>query len=162
FMNWSTLDHGHYDYAADARGYSWGLFAELYWDKWVLRGGRFLQPRNSNGLQLDYRIFKRYGDQAEIERQIEIGGQPGVIKALAFRTVAVMAAYDDALAAAAPGAAPSLADVRRPQSKIGGGVSWEQSFTPELRGIARAGAGDGRTESYAFTEIDRSVFTALQ
>ena len=162
FLNWSTLDHGHYDYAADARGYSWGFFAELYWDKWALRGGRFLQPKVSNGLALDYRIFKRYGDQIEVERQIEIGGQPGVIKVFAFRNVAYMASFRDALAAAAPGQAPALDGVRKPASKVGGGVSWEQSFSTDLRAEVRLGAHDGKTESYAFTEIDRSFFTAVQ
>ena len=161
FMNWATLDHGHYDYAADARGYSWGVFAEWYWDAWTLRGGRFMQPKTSNGLPLDYRIFKRYGDQAEVERKFEIGGQPGVVKAFGFRNVAYMAAFRDALTAAAPGQAPTLDGVRKPQSKVGWGLSWEQSFSGDLRGLVRLGAHDGKTESYAFTEIDRSFFTAL-
>ena len=162
FMNWSTLDHGHYDYAADARGFSWGFLAELYWDKWAIRGGRFLQPRVSNGLQLDYRIFKRYGDQIELERQIEIGGQPGVIKAFGFRNVAYMGSFREAINSATPGTAPSLDGVRKPQSKVGLGISWEQSFSSELRGEVRFGANDGKTESYAFTEIDRSFLAAMQ
>jgi len=162
FMNWSTLDHGHYDYAADARGFSWGFLGELYWDKWALRGGRFLQPKVSNGLPLDYRIFKRYGDQIEVERNIEIGGQPGVVKVFGFRNVAYMGSFRDALAAAAPGQAPTMDGVRKPQSKLGWGVSWEQSITTDLRGEVRFGAHDGKTESYAFTEIDRSFFTAWQ
>ena len=163
FLNWASLDHGAYDYAADARGFSWGVFGELYWDSWAVRAGRFLQPRVSNGLQLDYRIFKRYGDQAELERRISIGGQPGVLKGFVFRNVANMGAYADALAAASgTGNPPVLADVRHPQSKWGGGLSWEQSFTSDIRGLVRWGANDGHTESYAFTEIDRDFFTALQ
>jgi hypothetical protein len=162
FMNWATLDHGHYDYAADARGFSWGFLAELYWDQWAIRGGRFLQPKVSNGLPLDWRIFKRYGDQIELERNFEIGGQPGVVKVFGFRNVAYMANFRDALAAAAPGQAPTLDGVRKPQSKIGGGVSWEQSITSELRAEVRFGAHDGKTESYAFTEIDRSFLAAAQ
>ena len=80
FMNWASLAHGHFDYAADARGYSWGVAGELHWDAWSLRAGRFLQPRISNGLKIDYRIFKRYGDQLEVERRHTLAGLPGTVK----------------------------------------------------------------------------------
>ena len=161
FLNWSSLDHGHFDFAADARGFSWGAVGELYWDDWTLRGGRFLQPRTSNGLRLDYRIFKHYGDQIEVERRHEIGGQPGVAKAFVFRNVASMASFRDALNAAPPGTVPVLEAARKQQTKVGWGISFEQSLTPDLRVLARGGAHDGKTESFAFTEIDRSLFAAL-
>lgn len=160
FLNWASLDHGHYDYAADARSFSWGAAGELYWDHWTLRAGRFLQPKTSNGLPLDYRIFKRYGDQVEIERRHTFNGQPGQIAAFVFRNVASMASFRDAIAAAAPGQAPALDNVRRPQTKVGFGASIEQSLTSDVRVIARAGMHDGKTESYAFTEIDRSLYLA--
>jgi hypothetical protein len=160
FLNWSSIDHGHFDYAADARGFSWGAVGELFWDDWTLRGGRFLQPRTSNGLQLDYRILKRYGDQVEIERRHLWGGQPGVVKAFAFRNVAHMASFRDALNATAPGTIPTLDAVRRPQSKVGWGVSFEQSLSSDVRVLARGGSHDGKSESYAFTEIDQSLFFA--
>ena len=160
FLNWSSIDHGHFDYAADARGFSWGAVGELYWDDWTVRGGRFIQPRVSNGLRLDYRIFKHFGDQLEVERRHVFGGQPGVVKAFAFRNVASMASFRDALNAAAPGTAPGLELSRRRQSKVGWGISFEQSLTSDLRVLARGGAHDGKTESFAFTEIDQSIFLA--
>ena len=95
FMNWSSLTHGHFDYAADSRGFTSGAAVEWFWDDWTLRAGRFLQPKESNGLKLDYRIFKRYGDQFEVERRHLIGGQPGVVKAFVFRNVAHMASFKD-------------------------------------------------------------------
>ena len=160
FLNWSSIDHGHFDYAADARGFSWGAVGELYWDDWTVRGGRFIQPRVSNGLRLDYRIFKHFGDQLEVERRHVVVGQPGVVKAFAFRNVASMASFRDALNAAAPGTAPVLELSRRRQSKVGWGISFEQSLTSDLRVLARGGAHDGKTESFAFTEIDQSIFLA--
>ncbi|MBL8376986.1 MAG: carbohydrate porin [Burkholderiales bacterium] len=160
FLNWASLDHGHFDYAADARSFSWGIFGELVWDHWSLRAGRFLQPRNSNGLRLDYRILRRYGDQIEFERRHTFMGQPGQWSAFVFRNVATMAAFRDAINAAPAGTAPSFDNQRRPQSKVGFGVAFEQSITDDLRVLARGGAHDGRTESYAFTEIDRSFYTA--
>ncbi len=162
FLNWSSLDHGHFDYAADARGFSWGVAGELFWDDWTLRAGRFMQPKQSNGLKIDYRIMKRYGDQLEVERRHlwNGNGQPGTVKAFVFRNVAHMGSFADALAAAVPGTVPAFDAVRRPQTKVGWGVSFEQSLSNDLRVLARGGAHDGKTESYAFTEIDRSLFAA--
>ncbi|MDZ7379774.1 MAG: carbohydrate porin, partial [candidate division KSB1 bacterium] len=37
FLNWAFMTHAAYDYAADARGYSWGAVTELYWEEWALR-----------------------------------------------------------------------------------------------------------------------------
>ena len=160
FINWASLDHGHFDYAADARSFSWGFVGEGHWDEWTLRAGRFMQPRTSNGLPLDYRIFKRYGDQIEVERRHVLGGQPGVIAAFAYRNVATMASFRDALAAAGPAQAPAFDNLRSRQTKVGFGASIEQSLSGDLRVLARGGLHDGRTESYAFTEIDRSLYLA--
>ncbi len=160
FVNWASLAHGHFDYPADARGYSIGAAGELIWDDWSVRAGRFLQPKVSNGLRLDYRIFKRYGDQFEVERRHDWAGQPGGVKVFGFRNVAHMASFQHALASAAPGTAPALDTVRRPQAKLGWGVSLEQSVSKDLRVLIRGGANDGKTESYAFTQIDRSFFFA--
>ncbi|RFP39320.1 carbohydrate porin, partial [Klebsiella oxytoca] len=44
FLNWSCMTHPSFDYAADARGYSWGIALE-YTDSefgWAVRAGRFL------------------------------------------------------------------------------------------------------------------------
>lgn len=160
FLNWASLAHGHYDYAADARGFSWGVAGEWFWDHYTVRGGRFVQPKQSNGLALDFRIFKRYGDQIELERRHQIGEQPGVVKAFGFRNAATMASFNEALDAAGPAGVPTLDNVRRLQTKVGWGVSFEQSLTSDLRVLARGGTHDGKTESYAFTEIDRSLFVA--
>src|SRR6266568_5114929 len=80
FLNWSLMTHGAYDYAADARGYSWGFAVEYFQDGWALRAGRFMMPRESNGLPLNPRIFASFGDQIEIERSHEIGGQAGKLR----------------------------------------------------------------------------------
>ncbi len=68
FMNWGNMTYLTYDYAADARGYSWGLAGEWYLDNWVLRASRMITPKNSNGRDLNWQIFNAYGDQFEVER----------------------------------------------------------------------------------------------
>jgi high affinity Mn2+ porin len=60
------LTYAAYDFASDARGYSYGGVAEFYWDNWTARFGRITPPKDPNLLPIDFRIFKYYGDQIEL------------------------------------------------------------------------------------------------
>lgn len=159
FLNWSLMTYGAYDYAADARGYSWGAALEWYHDDWVVRAGRFIQPKEPNQQALDPHIFQHYGDQIEIEHTHTLGGQPGKLRLLAFRNRAKMSRFRDALdLAACTGGTPSIDDVRNgEQIKHGFGLNLEQAVSDDLGLFARASWADGKTETYAFTEIDRSL-----
>jgi hypothetical protein len=158
FLNWALTAHGTYDFAADARGYSWGAAIEYFYDDWALRAGRFMQPAESNGLPLDTRLGKHYGDQVELEHGHTLAGKPGKLRLLAFRNKANMGSFRDALAdAPANGGVPDVARVRRERVKYGFGVNAEQNIGADLTLFGRASWNDGQTESYPFTEIERSV-----
>ena len=159
FLNWSLMTHGAYDFAADARGYSWGFALEFLYDDWRLRAGRFIQPKEPNQLALDPRIVKHYGDQIEIERAHALAGRPGKLRFLVFRNVARMARYQDALdLAAQTGGAPDINAVRTVERvKRGFGFNFEQEISPSVGLFGRASRADGQTETYAFTEIDQSL-----
>lgn len=159
FLNWTLMANGAFDYAADARGYSWGIAVERYWDDWAVRAGRFLQPGKPNGPALDTRIFRHYGDQIELEHTHVIGGQPGKLRLLAFRNRATMSRFQDALnLAAQTGGMPDINSVRYgDHTKYGLGINLEQSLSGNIGLFARAGWADGQTETYAFTEVDRSI-----
>ena len=159
FLNWSLMTHGAYDYAADARGYSWGFALEYFHDASTLRAGRFIQPKEPNQLALDPRIFRHYGDQIEVERAYALAERPGRLRFLAFRNVARMARYQDALDLAAQASgAPDINAVRTVERvKRGIGLNLEQEISPSVGLFGRASRADGQTETYAFTEIDRSL-----
>ena len=161
FLNWSLMTHGAWDFAADARGYSWGAALEYYHDDWVVRAGRFLMPKESNGLALNYRILSSFGDQVEIERSYAPGGKSGKVRWLAYRNQAEMGGYGDALAQAA-GGAPDLTGTRKKRVKYGFGVNVEQSLSDATGLFARASWNNGEAEEFAFTEIDRSVSGGVQ
>jgi hypothetical protein len=157
FLNWSFLTHGAYDFAADARGYTWGVALEYIQADWAIRAGRFLEPRTSNGLPLNWNIFKSYGDQIEFERSYAVGEQTGKWRALVFRNVAVMGNFSDAMnQAVGTLTAPNFDTTRRLQSKIGIGLSAEQTLSKNMGGFIRIAAHDGKTETFSFTEIDHS------
>lgn len=159
FMNWALVTHGAYDFAADSRGYSWGGVLEYIDDAWAVRAGRFIQPKDPNGLALDRRVLRHYGDQIEIERSHSIGGQAGKLRLLAFRNHALMSSFSDALGLATQaGAAPDLNAVRSgDRNKVGLGFNIEQAISRDTGVFARAMWADGKTETYAYAEIDRSL-----
>ena len=163
FLNWSLMTHGAFDYAANARGYSWGAAMEWYHDDWVVRAGRFIQPAKPNQQVLDQHIFQHYGDQIEVEHAHTIGEQPGKLRLLAFRNRAKMSRFKDALdLAALTSGTPNIDDVRTgEQIKHGFGLNLEQAVSDDVGLFARASWADGKTETYAFTEIDRSFSSGV-
>lgn len=160
FLNWSFMAHPSFDYPADARGYNWGVALE-YIDSetgWAVRAGRFLQPAESNGLPLDTRFLKHYGDILELEKRYTLFGQEGTVRLIGWRNDARMGRFDDAIAVgAATGATPDVGLVRKEHAKVGAGVSFEQKAGDNLGLFARLNWSDDKTETYAFTEVGRSV-----
>jgi high affinity Mn2+ porin len=167
FLNWALMTHGAFDYAADSRGYTLGAAVEYYHDAWAARLGRFASPKQSNGLALDYNLFKHYGDNLEIEHAHSLRGRPGRIRLLGFRNHEHMGAFADAVDFANTGLAASdacgdrpqdyLCNVRRDQAKYGIGIGVDQSVWRDADVFLRASWNDGKTETYSFTEIERSV-----
>lgn len=152
------MTHGAYDYAGDARGYTWGAALEYFHDDWAIRAGRFIQPKESNQLPLDSRIFRHYGDQIEVERAYTVEISQARLRLMAFRNRAVMSRFDDAFdRAAGTGIPPDINAVRtEEQVKTSFGVNLEQAITPDVGVFSRVMWADGQTETYAFTEIDHS------
>lgn len=162
FMNWSSLTYGAWDYPADARGYTWGAALEYLSPGWQLRAGRFLVPVESNGLKLDRSVTQRYGDVVELELPYQLAGRPAIARALVFRNRVHAGRFNDALAlGAATASTPDLTLVRHDQSKSGFGLGTQVEVTPSLGAYVRAGWNDGKTETFMFTEIDRSLSGGL-
>ena len=157
FLNWSLMTHGAWDFAADARGYSYGVALEYFDGPWAVRAARFAMPKQSNGLALNPRIFYSFGDQVELEHSHTIAGQAGKLRLLAFRNQADMGGYRDSLAnAESTGGTPDLATSRQKRVKYGFGVNLEQSVAADVGVFSRASWNNGEVEEFAFTEIDRS------
>lgn len=159
FMNWGNMTYAAYDYAADSRGFGWGFAAEWTRDDWVLRIGRMTVPREPNQLPLDFRFFRHYGDQVELEHAHALAGRPGKLRILAWRNRAVLARYRDAIDLGARTAQPpDILKVRDgEQIKYGVGLNLEQSVSQDAGLFLRAMRADGRTETLAFTEADASL-----
>jgi high affinity Mn2+ porin len=82
------------------------------------------------------------------------------VRALAFANTARMGSYDAALAA--PVSPPDVAATRAAgRTKAGLAASANQDLGGGLGAFLRASWNDGRNESWAFTEIDRSAAAGL-
>ncbi len=178
-FNLAFLTYAAYDFASDARGYSWGGVGELYWDNWAVRFGRITPPRQPNQLPVDWRILKYYGDQIEFEHDHKLHGQDGSLRVLAFRNHENIGQFRDAIAAfqANPQnnaanctafnygsnnpTAPDLCYVRKPNVKLGIGAFAEQTLVKGVGVFGRAMYADGKTEVDAYTSSDRSASVGL-
>src|SRR5258708_30921883 len=157
FLNWSAVDAGSFDYAADAWGFTVGAAAERYRGSWTLRAGVFDLSDIPNSAHLEPG-FHEFQIDAEIEKRYQVSGQPGRVLVTGFDSRGRMGLLDEAVRLAAlTGSTPNPADVRRYRSRPGGSLNLEQSLSQDLGVFVRAGKAAGHVEAYEFTDIDRSI-----
>ena len=157
FLNWSLVDAGTFDYAADAWGYSFGSAVEWYQGDWTLRGGLFDLSTEPNGKDLTP-WFGQFQLDAEIERRFKLAGHDGKLKLTGFMSRGRMGTFADAIALGqATSSIPSTGAVRKYQSRFGVSLNLEQEITKSIGFFARAGAYQGNVEPYEYADIDDTV-----
>ncbi|WP_297515140.1 carbohydrate porin [uncultured Caulobacter sp.] len=161
FLNWSVVDAGPFDYAANAWGYTYGASAELYQGRWTLRAGAFDLSSEPNSARLDP-SFSQFQLIGEIEERHSLHGLPGKLKITTFVTRGRMGRFDDATRAAlASGAPADIAAVRHYQGRSGISFNLEQRIAPDVGVFAKGGVAGGSVEPYEFADIDRSLAAGL-
>jgi high affinity Mn2+ porin len=161
FLNWSIIDSGAFDYAADSWGYSYGIAGEWTQSWWTLRTGLFDMSRIPNDPAL-VRGFGQYELVTEAEERHTLSGKAGTLKLLMFVNRGRMGDYRDAIMAGLVShAIPSTAAVRKPASRPGMAINLEQQLDDNLGVFARASMNDGSKEADEFSEINRSITLGL-
>jgi len=160
FMNWTVDNNGAWDYAADTRGYTVGLVADYEDRNWGFRFAEALMPKVANGIDLVWRPWQVHAENWEYElRRGFIPHKSGVIRVLAYTNYANMGIYRDAVAQFRAGL------VKRPDitnhpwhitRKYGFGINVEQNLSKNLTAFGRFGWNNGKTESFAYTEVDQT------
>lgn len=158
FMNWSVLDAGAFDYAADAWGFTNGVAAEWNHSWWTIRSGFFALSTTPNSTNLDL-SFKQYQLVQEFEERHQINGHGGKFKILGFLSRGTMGTYADAVSQNP--STPDTSLVRNFGNKTGFALNLEQEITPTLGTFARFSWNDGKTEAFDFTEINQSLSLGL-
>jgi high affinity Mn2+ porin len=155
FLNWSLIDAGAFDYAADAWGFTYGAALEWNQGSRTARAGVFQLSAEPNG-KIIRPAFNQRMLAAELEQRYQWDGHDGKVKLLGFANHASMARYADAVRQAAAGV-PDVAGVRRMAWRTGLAVNVEHALTADVGLFARASVNDGAKEAYEFTEINRSL-----
>jgi high affinity Mn2+ porin len=159
FLNWSAVDGGAYDYAADAWGYTVGAAAERYTGSWTLRAAVFDLSNVPNSIHLDPGMHEFQFD-AEVEKRYTLLGQTGRVLVTAFDSRGRMALLDETIALAQTTGIninTALIDARQYRTRLG--VVWglEQPISDAVGVFARVSRAAGNVETYEFSDIDRSV-----
>jgi len=155
FMNWSLMSNGAWDYPADTRGYTVGTVQELTMHSWSLRAAAVMEPTEANGGTLDTRFAQNRGVAVEWEKHYNPMGHAGALRLLGFQNRERAGTFRDAILT---DGATDLPSTRRPGTeKYGFGLNLEQEITHDIGAFARYGWSDGKTEAWAFTQIDRSL-----
>jgi high affinity Mn2+ porin len=156
FFDWALFASGAWDYPADTRGYTWGVLGDLSVGSYSLRSGFALLPKYGNLLEMEWNVAKARALMLEGEARYDLGGRPGSARVILFANQARMGNYRDAVdnPAARFDVTATRADGRK---KYGAAVSVDQELTDSLGAFLRASFNDGANETWAFTEIDRSL-----
>jgi high affinity Mn2+ porin len=161
FLNWSLIDAGTFDYAADAWGYTYGAVVEWYQGHWTLRGGLFDLSVVPNSTDLDPH-FAQFQWVGEIEHRHTLWGQPGKVLVNGFLSRGRMGSFEDAIELAQITGGPAdITQVRRYTSRTGWSVIVEQQIVPNVGVFARTGVANGQIEPYEFTDIDQTIAAGL-
>ena len=164
FLNWTVVDGGAFDYAADSWGYTVGAAAEWYQDWWTLRGGVFDGSITPNSEYLDERPGQQFQAIVEGEARYGLYGQTGKVRLLGYQTRALLATYSEleSFFEENPNATnPDTESVRHLRNRYGGEINIEQQITVDLDIFLRASTSSDNVEPYEFTDVDRSLLGGL-
>jgi high affinity Mn2+ porin len=156
FMNWALMDNAAWDYPANTRGYVLGTTAELGQPDWTLRFAFTLVTTQANQSIWDSKIGKANTETIEFEKRYAVDGQKGTIRLLAFTNNGKFGNYR--LAIVQNPAAPNVDTTQAyGRHKYGFGINADQYLTKDFGVFTKASYNDGHTETWFFTEIDRSL-----
>jgi len=161
FLNWSIVDGGAFDYAADPWGYTYGAAAEWKRDWWTLRSGFFELSAIPNG-KITNISFNKNSLVVEGEGRYQWRNHPGKIKFTVFEDHGAIASYQDAVnLAQQTGSTPDVSQVRKLTTKPGFVANLEQEVGADLGVFARYSIDDGSKEAYEFSDISKSLSAGL-
>jgi high affinity Mn2+ porin len=166
FMNWTVDNNGAWDYAADTRGYTYGIVTEYVDKDWTARYGLALMPTVANGIDVDWNLRRASGQNWEFELRKPLLGKllspdrKGILRVLSYVNHAHMGLYREAIDAYLAGV-DKTPDIklheRDSEVKYGFGFNAEQELTSNLRVFGRLGWNEGQHESFAYTEVDQTI-----
>ena len=164
FMNWSLMGNGAWDYPANTRGYTLGAVIQAVYKDWAFRTAITTVPIEANGPELQFKYGKAMGLVWELEKTHLFQKDEGHFSTLhagIFLNKAKMGNYQIAIqsAGAAP---PDVTDSRLYGRSKWGYYASMDNHLGAVHHFMKTSWNDGKNETWAFTEIDRTFATGLQ
>jgi high affinity Mn2+ porin len=160
FMNWTIVNNGAWDFAADTRGYTYAAMLEYDDRTWALRFAEALMPTIANGIALDGDLARARAENLELELHPSVIAQKRAeVRLLAYVNHANMGDYRQAVDLFLAGRTPQpiIEDTRQEgRVKYGFGINLEQQLSANLRAFGRFGWNEGGHESFAYTEVNQT------
>jgi high affinity Mn2+ porin len=165
FTNWTIDQNGAWDFAADTRGYTFGLTADYEDRNWGFRFVEALMPKVANGSDLVWKLWQVHAEnwQYELRRGL-IPKKRGAVRLLAYTNYANMGIYRNAVDQFEEGLVPNPDITNHPWEitrRYGFGINLEQNLMRNLTAFGRFGWNNDKTESFVFTEVGQSVVAGL-
>jgi high affinity Mn2+ porin len=166
FFNWALMGNGGWDYPANTRGYTMGTVIQALYKDWGARAALTTVPIEANGPELQFKWGKAMGFVLELEKTHlfqKNDRQFSTVHLGYFINYANMGNYQQSIANASLfGVAPNIQSTRQyGRSKWGFYANVDNNFGP-LHFFLKASINDGKNETWAFTEIDKSFTTGFQ
>jgi high affinity Mn2+ porin len=166
FFNWALMGNGGWDYPANTRGYTMGTVIQALYKDWAARAALTTVPIEANGPELQFKWGKAMGFVLELEKTHlfqKNDRQFSTVHLGYFINYANMGNYQQSIANASLfGVAPNIQSTRQyGRSKWGFYANVDNNFGP-FHFFLKASINDGKNETWAFTEIDKSFTTGFQ
>jgi hypothetical protein len=156
FANWTVVNNGAWDYAADTRGYTVAGILE-YDDKvWSARNGTTLDFDLRRASEQDWEFELRKG---LFSKWLD-GKRAGAVRVLSYVNHAHMGDYRESVDEYLEGkvTTPAITDTEKFGAvKYGFGLNTEQEVTDSLRLFGRFGWNEDQHESFAYTEVGQTI-----
>ena len=160
FMSWALMSNGAWDFPANTRGYTPSVVLTWITEANELRYGFSLMSVTANGMVMNRDIAKAGSNTLEYTHNYSISGRKGTVRLFSFLNYGNMGNYSESLILNP--SKPDITATRKfSRAKFGFGLNAEQTISNDLGAFLRASWNDGNNETWAFTEIDRSVSFGL-
>jgi hypothetical protein len=166
FTNWTIVNNGAWDYAADTRGYTFAGILEYDDRIWSARYAIAVMPTVANGVDLDWTLRRANAQNWEFEVRKGLFAEwlnpkrEGAVRVLSYVNHAHMGDYRESVDQYLNGqvSTPDITKTERFGAvKYGFGLNTEQEVTDSLRLFARFGWNEDQHESFAYTEVGQTI-----
>jgi len=166
FLNWSLMGSGAWDYPANTRGYTMGAVVQLIDKDYNLRGALTTVPIEANGSELQFKWNKAMGMVIELKKNKLFYLTDKIYSDFTvgfYTNIARMGNYKLAIENAAPiFMYPDITSTRQyGRRKQGWYIDMDNNYS-KIHHYLNYSRNDGKNETWAFTEIDRSFTTGLR